>query len=305
MASSPLALADAAEDDEFSMGSLLRIAAWGTFAAASLTAAVLAGFSNVGSKRMTVALAAIAGHGATTAPQVAAVPVAQRSTLDDSERRVLSEQVRLLAAERQQLVTRIAALEHSIEDVTGSIRREQAEREAVVEHEPAAVAATPETAAAAAAAPPETEAPVAIPPPGWQAQIALAPLPELETVKPSAPAPAEAAPRATTAQPAPVRPPEPRRSPAAFGIDLGGGTSVDRLRMLWNSVRGGQPRLVAGLHPVVRTHDRATPGQRAELRLVAGPLASAEQAARLCAAFNSAGVPCEPTVFGGQRMTLR
>ena len=90
MANSPLALADAAEDDDISMISLLRIAAWGTFAAASLAAAVLAGFSNIGSKRMSVALAVISGRGAPTEP-AQVVRVAERSAMDESEARVLSE----------------------------------------------------------------------------------------------------------------------------------------------------------------------------------------------------------------------
>ena len=309
MANSPLALADAAEDDDISMISLLRIAAWGTFAAASLAAAVLAGFSNIGSKRMSVALAVISGRGAPTEP-AQVVRVAERSAMDESEARVLSEQVRLLAADRRQLMTRIAALERDIEGVTGSIKRVQADKQATTAAQPSA-----------ASPPPQPTASIMTVPAGWSAQVTLAPWPETEPDKAAAPEPHEAAPHPAVPHVAATEPVEPAQesvaahTPAAtkpepvtsraFGIDLGGGTSVDRLRMLWNSVRSGQAQLVRGLHPVVRVGERAKFGQRTEMRLVAGPIASAEQAARLCAAFNSVGVPCEPTSFAGQRMTLR
>ena len=42
-----------------------------------------------------------------------------------------------------------------------------------------------------------------------------------------------------------------------------------------------------------------------ELRLIAGPLANASIAARLCAALAAAGQTCQPTVFDGQRLALQ
>ena len=41
-----------------------------------------------------------------------------------------------------------------------------------------------------------------------------------------------------------------------------------------------------------------------ELRLVAGPLANASLAARLCGAFANTGAACQPAVFDGQRLAF-
>jgi len=44
---------------------------------------------------------------------------------------------------------------------------------------------------------------------------------------------------------------------------------------------------------------------RIELRLVIGPLASADEAARLCASLADYRVPCRPTNFGSQHLLLQ
>jgi hypothetical protein len=117
---------------------------------------------------------------------------------------------------------------------------------------------------------------------------------------PEAPAAAEGPP-AQQASLAPAPKPEPAIVRGGHGVDLGGAVSVDRLRMLWNAVRSSQPRLLHGLRPVANTR-RAAHGRRADVRLVAGPLASAEDAARLCAALLDTGRFCEPTRFEGHRL---
>jgi len=55
---------------------------------------------------------------------------------------------------------------------------------------------------------------------------------------------------------------------------------------------------------VIAIREGAKPGSM-ELRLVAGPLANASIAARLCAALAAAGQSCQPTVFDGQRLALQ
>jgi len=89
-----------------------------------------------------------------------------------------------------------------------------------------------------------------------------------------------------------------------FGVDLGGAASVNGLRTLWVSLKTKHAQLLDGLWPIISVHDRAKPGAL-ELRLVAGPLNNAGQAARLCASFTGVGVTCQPAVFDGQRLALR
>ena len=89
----------------------------------------------------------------------------------------------------------------------------------------------------------------------------------------------------------------------AIGIDLGTAATVEGLRNLWTSIKGTQAPLLEGLRPVVAVRDGAKPGSL-ELRLVAGPLANAGVAAKLCAAFADTGLTCAPAVFDGQRLAL-
>ena len=55
--------------------------------------------------------------------------------------------------------------------------------------------------------------------------------------------------------------------------------------------------------PVIAIRDGGSAG--IELRLVAGPVANAAAAARLCAALSSAGQTCQPAIFDGQRLALQ
>lgn len=89
-----------------------------------------------------------------------------------------------------------------------------------------------------------------------------------------------------------------------FGIDLGANATIEGLRTLWATLKQNQPGLLEGLRPVIAVRE----GQRSgapELRLIAGPLANASVAARLCAALAAAGQACAPAVFDGQRLALQ
>ncbi len=88
-----------------------------------------------------------------------------------------------------------------------------------------------------------------------------------------------------------------------FAVDLGGDTSVEALRALWATMRGNHPAL-ANLKPLVSIRDGGKPGV-VELRLVAGPLANAAAAARICALLALNHVACQTAVFDGQRLALR
>jgi hypothetical protein len=93
---------------------------------------------------------------------------------------------------------------------------------------------------------------------------------------------------------------EPAAARHAYAVDLGGEISVGRLQMLWNAVRSSEPRLKS-LRPLASVR-RGVNGGRPDIRLVAGPLRSEDDAARLCAVILNSGRYCEPTRFDGQRL---
>jgi hypothetical protein len=122
---------------------------------------------------------------------------------------------------------------------------------------------------------------------------------------PEPPAAAPAAPAA--ASPAAVAAPTAAAAAASgseFAVDLGASASLNGIRALWERTRARQPAQLGNLRPLVSIRDGTRPGST-ELRLVAGPIANAVAAARLCAALVAAGVACQPAMFDGQRLALR
>jgi hypothetical protein len=199
----------------------------------------------------------------------------------------LADAVRALTADRDRLAARVTTLERNLDDVTGSIpNRTGPERGGALN--PGASPLPP----ALAPAPPVS----ATPPP-----VVVAPAPPLVRAPPQAP---------VVSRP-PASPPMTADATATgsiatrteFGIDLGTAATVEGLRNLWTAIKGTQAPLLEGLRPVVAVRDGAKPGAL-ELRLVAGPLANAGVAARLCAALADAGLTCAPAVFDGQRLAL-
>ena len=95
------------------------------------------------------------------------------------------------------------------------------------------------------------------------------------------------------------------RSPTItdFGVDIGGGPTIESLRDLWISAKGTHGSIFDGLRPVISVRD-GKPGT-AELRLVVGPLSNAAAAAKICASLSASGWTCRPAVFDGQRLALR
>jgi hypothetical protein len=91
----------------FTMQSLCRIALWGTTAATALLVAILTSRSDAGSQR--IATTPGATHGA------------PRQFDAESAARQLTQAVRGLTEDRDRLITRLAALEHSPGDITGAI----------------------------------------------------------------------------------------------------------------------------------------------------------------------------------------
>ncbi len=83
-----------------------------------------------------------------------------------------------------------------------------------------------------------------------------------------------------------------------FGLDVGGSTTFDGLRALWNSVRNNTADLFDDLHPMVAVRENKSRG--VDLRLVVGPIASSEAATQMCATLLAARRFCQMTIFEGQ-----
>ena len=70
------------------------------------------------------------------------------------------------------------------------------------------------------------------------------------------------------------------------------------------TLKTSQPSLFEGLRPVVAVREGQKPGT-IELRLIAGPIANAGLAARMCAALSAMNQTCQPAVFDGQKLALQ
>jgi hypothetical protein len=91
--------------------------------------------------------------------------------------------------------------------------------------------------------------------------------------------------------------------PMEFGADIGSALSVQALRARWLGIHSAHPQLFNGLVPTVTL--REIPRSNSpELRLIVGPLVSADAASHLCAALAAYRMFCEPTIFAGQHLAL-
>jgi len=231
------------------MHGLWRLVVWGSTAATALLIAVLSSRGVVGSQRAAVAASTLGG--ATVAlVQPAPTPqqAAARAFDAQAEAKKLADAVRDLTADNDELKSRLAVVEHSVDDVTGSIARQ----------------------AKATAAPP------------W----------------PDSGPPVPATPAAIAAVVAPALP-----LPMEYGVDIGSAVSIQALRARWAGIRSAHPQLFDGLAPTVALSE--TPqSNRPELRLVVGPIASADAAAKLCKTLERLRLTCQPTIFAGRHLTL-
>jgi hypothetical protein len=94
--------------------------------------------------------------------------------------------------------------------------------------------------------------------------------------------------------------PEPQKT--EYGVELGGGLTMDLLRLRWIAVKANYGPLLNGLHPVAEADRRP---RHAPYRLVLGPLPTVTAAAHLCARFAAMRVTCHPTKFGGENLAQR
>jgi hypothetical protein len=91
--------------------------------------------------------------------------------------------------------------------------------------------------------------------------------------------------------------------PMEYGADIGSAASMQALRARWAGMRTAHPQLLAGLSPTVSL-SQLSPSNRPELRLVVGPLSSADAAAKFCASLEHYHLFCQPTIFAGQHLAL-
>lgn len=123
----------------------------------------------------------------------------------------------------------------------------------------------------------------------------------------SAPAPPPAAVDEAPAPPTPsatesaaldptALPPAANDGSTRYGIEIGSVPKQDGLRPLWREFLTNHAALVAGLQP------RRVLAPDKKWRLIAGPFASADEAAQACVLFKKASRPCEATVYAGDSL---
>jgi hypothetical protein len=270
-----------------------RLFAWGSAATIALVAAALTSQTDVGSRRLQFALA----HFSEPARAVAQIP--PRTAENEREIRRLAAEVRTLAADRERLTARLASLERNLDGVTGSIKQQAVPAAAVPENPP-----SPNTPAAAPATDLRAPPPALMPPPpaalSETASAPAAPSPPQPSVTGLVPLPparvATASPR--EAEPAPLPPTKPE-----FGIDLGGASSIEALRVQWTALKANYGPLLTGLHPLIAERRRQPGGT--DYRLLAGPLPTIGVAAQLCTRFAPARTGCRPAKFVGVTLAER
>ena len=104
----------------FTMRKLERLALWGCAAAAAMFIAAIAGRSDIGTQRVASLFPAHSGSlRAAQSNQAGAGPLDTEAAT-----RELVQTVRGLTEDRDRLMTRLAAVERSLDDVTGSVTRQ-------------------------------------------------------------------------------------------------------------------------------------------------------------------------------------
>jgi len=272
------------------LNSLLWLCGWGGFTAVALTALAIASQTETASERLRHIFAI------NESSAIARMPprVAQLET----ETQRLAAQVRALTTDRDRLAGRIALLESSIDDMTGAIKKQAAATAAAL-----AARAPPPTPSA-----PATVSPAPSNPPG--ANVAIAAAETLASAAPPAPKADRAPPQAVPLPPARIAtvsitgpdPPAAKPDPPAakqddFGLDLGGGATIDAVRQRWSTVKANFGPLLSGMHPLAAHDPRpGAPGYR----LVVGPLPNSVAATGLCAHFSAARTACRAVKFDGE-----
>src|SRR6516162_4339077 len=302
----------ATESPRSGMRSLWRLVIWGTLAGVSLFVAIISAYSG---HRATAAVALSqpvgpqAGDPETAQQRAILADLRAQSMSNAEETRRLSEAVRTLAADRDQLASRVAGLERGYDNVTGSVKRPGAppaaqENQPAINSDPAGRAEAPMTsgsttgAASANSAASGSAAPTS---------AASAPQATMAAAQPGMPSghgeeakSIEAAKGAADAAHSPAAEPLP---PSGLGVDVGGAPNFEGLRALWHTTKNNDPSLLDDFYPAVATRENSKT-HAPELRLIIGPMPDAEAAAQLCVTLAAAHQYCQPFAFEGQRLAI-
>jgi hypothetical protein len=277
----------AAAQPTFTMRKLERLALWASAAAAAVFVAVIAGRSDIGLQRIAGFLHPPSSRAAHP-KEAAAAPLDSEAAIQE-----MARVIRGLSEDRDRLMARLAAIEHNLDDVTGSLTRQI---------EAARTPPWPDKAPPA----PATRAIIAsivtpaLPPPVGSAQpTGLAPSAPAAVPAPPAPAAVAVNAEGTSAAAAPAAAP-----PAEYGVDLGGAHSVEVLHARWAAFRSARPKLFEGLKPLVSRKDTGR-SKRGEWRLLVGPFPDNDAAAALCASLAVVWPVCTPAAFQGERLAER
>jgi len=212
----------------------------------------------------------------------------------ESEAHLLAAQVRALVVERDRLAGRIALLESSMDDLTGTVKKQAAAQAAATAAALAAKATSPGSPGTAPSASSSPAAANAVATTGTIAAAAPPPRADTVTTQTIRVLPTRiAAPPAVEPEPAPMKQSE-------FGLDLGGGPTIEGVRQRWLTVKANFGPLLSGMYPLAARESRAG---TASYRLVAGPLPNSAAAAALCAHFTAARTTCKAVKFDGQQIT--
>ena len=268
---------------------LIWLCGWGGAAAVALTALAITSQTKSATERLRSIFAA------NEPAAVAQIP--PRVAQLESETEMLIAQVHALTVDRDRVAGRIALLESSIDDMTGTIKRQADAAAAALAAKatpPAPVATAPATIRPA----PPTAAPSVAPPlPASSSSSSVAAaLPTAKQEKPTN----NLSPAAPSAMASAAETPE-SASTAEFGLDLGGAPTVDGIRQRWIIVKASFGPLLSGMHPLAAREHRQG---GTSYRLIVGPLPNSPAAAGLCAHFNAARAPCRPAKFNGEDVTV-
>ncbi|CAN5146422.1 hypothetical protein BH10PSE11_BH10PSE11_41190 [soil metagenome] len=313
-----------ADEDEFDGRSMWRLASWGVGSVAALIVAILA----------------IRSPSAVNRDQLASAEIARQSQQvqwiareNQNKARELTAAVDTLNSDRDRLYARVTVLEQGLDSVTGALTR-PATAALPATQPPSPVAAVPAQvdlvpsaeadligpvrpaeakfaeAKFAEAKPAEAKAEPAPPPPRIAPVATAAPTESPVFAKPSErKAEAAAADPASTVtaaiEPATNEtPPQNLVGKTDFGVDLGGANSIEGLRAVWRGALKVHSQQLASLQPVIVVKERHD-GLGMQLRLVAGPLSDAAEAAKLCAEFlTTTNRACDTSVYEGQRLSM-
>jgi len=246
-------------------------------------------------------------------PAIVATP-----SVKDHEIARLNDALRALSAERDRLEDRLTKLEQTLGDITASINARATEPSPaaapvpprIVEQVQPEPRALPRVAAAPSQpVPPETSrhgvpAAGAIEAPGGEIFLRYVTAKPVITPPSATQPPMQIHATPVAREPAPAAQGESAASRTEFGIDLGGEPNINALRARWTNLQGGHGATISHLRPVVSVREGTRPGS-IELRLIAGPVSNAGEAARLCASLQAKGVNCNTAVYDGQRLALR